>query len=143
MVYLFGAHLAARYTGNLTSTLFKRCLSSQGGAPFSERFIRMANWTTPDFGFPRRMRPGTIGLLGLALAVAAGSPGTDRGRTAAATTTQAADPAQSVGLRHADLTRRITSLSQKYPRRVKPGVIGKSARGRDIPLIEIRGENAE
>jgi len=85
------------------------------------------------------MSPGAAAVIGLVLTVAAGNFIGQPDWTASAATTTLPVERIETAARHADLTRRIASLAQKYPRRVKSDSIGKSARGRDIPVIHLRG----
>lgn len=87
----------------------------------------------------RAARPGLREILGCSLIAMMGGIAAGQSRPGDAIT-RAAAPA---GLGHADLARRTAALINKYPRRVKTAVIGKSYRGRDIPVIEIRDDAAQ
>lgn len=87
----------------------------------------------------RAARPGLREILGCFLIALMGGIAAGQARSGGATAPDATHPGSS----HADLTRRTAALANKYASRVKTAVIGKSFRGRDIPVIEIRGDAAQ
>ncbi len=86
-------------------------------------------------------RPGLREIAACVLIAILGGIAVGQSAPDSASTPTDKDPVLTPGLRHADLTRRISALTQKHPRRAKSTTIGKSFRGREIPLIELRGEN--
>lgn len=85
-------------------------------------------------------RSGRLCALGSAVVAIMGGVLAGLSQPGANATEPANAAVAPVGLRHADLTRRITALATKHPRRIKTATIGKSFRGRDITVIEIRSD---
>lgn len=102
----------------------------------------MANFNDTVLRLRSAGQTGLRGVLGCFLIAIMGSIVAGGSGDSAATTQPVPAEIEPSGLRHADLTRRIAALAQKYPRRAKSTSIGKSFRGREIPVIELRGETA-
>jgi len=105
--------------------------------------MKMSDRQSRQFRFSNRIQPGIAGLLGLVALVMIGGFASVQNRTAEAASTTLPVARTPESATYQDLNRRIRSLAGTHPNRIKSASIGKSPRGREIPLIEIRDASRE